>query len=146
MLKQNQLRTYYISKTLISLGSEMNVTFNNLLNNLIFVHSVNVLIAETRLNVILEDVNKLLLVKTTLKNKYLFDNATSTSLFKHFKPCKHFFFLISLARLNWVYDVVLCLALTQMFATADHNIKMFSKNATFLQNQFIKKLNCDLIS
>ena len=33
-----------------------------------------------------------------------------------------------------------------MFATADHNIKMFSKIAAFLQNQFYKKLICDLIS
>ena len=33
-----------------------------------------------------------------------------------------------------------------MFATADHNIKMFSKIATFLQSQFIEKLICDLIS
>ena len=33
-----------------------------------------------------------------------------------------------------------------MFATADHNIKMFLKIAPFLQNQFIKKLICDLIS
>ena len=33
-----------------------------------------------------------------------------------------------------------------MFAAADHNIKMFSKIATFLQNLFIKKLICDLIS
>ena len=33
-----------------------------------------------------------------------------------------------------------------MFATADHNIKMFSKIAPFLQNQFIKKLIYDLIA
>ena len=33
-----------------------------------------------------------------------------------------------------------------MFATKDHNIKMFLKIAIFLQNQFIKKLICDLIS
>ena len=38
------------------------------------------------------------------------------------------------------------LRLTQMFATADHNIEMFSKIAIFLQNQFIKKMICDLIS
>ena len=33
-----------------------------------------------------------------------------------------------------------------MFAAADHNIKMFLKIATFLQNQFIEKLIFDLIS
>ena len=50
---------------------------------------------------------------------------------------KVYLFSISLARLNWIYDVIICLVpLTQMFATADHNIKMFSKIATFLQNQF----------
>ena len=42
-------------------------------------------------------------------------------------------FFASLARLNWVYDVLIYLVrLTQIFATADHNIKMFSKIATFL--------------
>ena len=36
---------------------------------------------------------------------------------------------------NWVYDVLIrFLRLTYMFATADHNIKMFSKIASFLQN------------
>ena len=71
----------------------------------------------------------------------------SNSLFKHFKPSKHFFFSISLARLNWLYDIIICLVrLTQMFATADHYMKMFSKIAIFLQNQFIKKLISDLIS
>ena len=59
----------------------------------------------------------------------------------------HFFFSLSLPRLNWPYDVKMYLVrLTQMFATADYNIKMFSKIAPFLQNQFIKKLICDLIS
>ena len=56
------------------------------------------------------------------------------------------FLSFSLARLNWVYDVITCLVrLISMFTTADHNMKMFSKIATFLQNQFIKKLICDLI-
>ena len=42
---------------------------------------------------------------------------------------------LSFVRLNWVYDVIICLVrLTQMFATADHNIKMFSTIAVFLQN------------
>ena len=60
---------------------------------------------------------------------------------------KHFFFSISLARLNWVYDVLICLVrLTQMFANEDHNMKMFSKIATFLQNQFLNKLIYDFIS
>ena len=59
----------------------------------------------------------------------------------------HFFFSFSLARLNWLYDVIICLVrLTQMFATTDHNIKMFTKIAPFLQNQFTKKLIYDLIS
>ena len=59
----------------------------------------------------------------------------------------YFFFSISLVRLNWLYDVIAYLVqLTQIFAIADHNMKMFSKIATFLQNQFIKKLICDLIS
>ena len=59
----------------------------------------------------------------------------------------HFFFSFSFARLNWLYDVIIYLVrLTQMFATADHNIKMLSKIATFLQNRFAKKLICDLIS
>ena len=59
----------------------------------------------------------------------------------------HFFFACSFARLNWVYDVIIYpVRLTQMFATADHNIKMFSKIAPFLQNLFIKKLISDLIS
>ena len=58
-----------------------------------------------------------------------------------------FFFSISLARLNWVYDVIIYLVrLTQNFVTADYNIKMFSKIAPFLQNQFTKKMICDLIS
>ena len=59
-----------------------------------------------------------------------------------------FFFSISLfACLNWAYDVIICLVrLTQIFAIADHNIKMFSKIAAYLQNQFFKKLICDLIS
>ena len=33
-----------------------------------------------------------------------------------------------------------------MFGTKDHNMKMFSKIETFLQNQFIKKLIYDFIS
>ena len=56
-----------------------------------------------------------------------------------------FFFSFSLARLNWLYDVMIYLVrLTQMFATADQY--MFLKIATFLQNQFTKKLICDPIS
>ena len=63
------------------------------------------------------------------------------------KPFKDFFFSFTLARLNCLYDVIICLLrLTQMFTAADHNMKMFPKIATFLQNQFIKKLICDLIS
>ena len=58
-----------------------------------------------------------------------------------------FFFAFSLARLNWVYDVTICLVrLIQMFAIADHNIKMFSKIATFLQNQkILQKLQKHLV-
>ena len=42
---------------------------------------------------------------------------------------------------------MICLVrLTQIFATVDRNIKMFSKIAIFLQNQFNKKLICDDIS
>ena len=53
----------------------------------------------------------------------------------------------SLARLNWLYDVIIYLVrLTQIFATAHHNIKMLSKIATFLQNHFTKKLICGLFS
>ena len=56
-----------------------------------------------------------------------------------------FFFSCTLK--NWIYDVMICLArLMQIFATADHNMNMLSKIATFLQNQFNKKLICDLIS
>ena len=67
--------------------------------------------------------------------------------FKHFNPSMHLFFSFFFARLNWLYDVIIYLVrLTQMFATADHYIEMFSKIATFLQNQFTKKLICDLIS
>ena len=33
-----------------------------------------------------------------------------------------------------------------MFASADHNIKMFSKIATFLPNHYTKKLIFDLVS
>ena len=62
-------------------------------------------------------------------------------------PSMHFFSSFSLARLNRLYDVIICFVrLTQIFATADHNVKMFAKLALFLQNQFIKKLICDLIS
>ena len=58
-----------------------------------------------------------------------------------------FSFSFSLARSNWLYDVIIFLVrLTQIFATADHNIKMFLNIAPFLQNQFTKKLICDLIS
>ena len=47
-------------------------------------------------------------------------------------PLSIFFFSCSLARLNWLYHVIIYLVrLTQMFATADHNIKMFAKIAPF---------------
>ena len=65
------------------------------------------------------------------------------------KPFKHFFFFILLSLLNWLHDVIICLVgLIQMFTTAAHNtsMKIFPKIATFLQNQFNKKLICDLIS
>ena len=53
--------------------------------------------------------------------------------------------LSSLFRLNWVYDVIIyLLRLTQMLATAEHHINMFSKIATFMQNQFITNLICGL--
>ena len=58
----------------------------------------------------------------------------------------HFSSPFSLHAQNWLYDVIICpVQLTQIFATADHNIKMFAKIAIFLQNQFTKKLICDLI-
>ena len=89
----------------------------------------------------------MLSIKKLHSNKCLFDYATSTFLFKHLKPSKDFFFYNSLARLNGLYDIIICLVrLTQMFVTAHHNIKMFFKIAPFLQYQFIKKLICDLIS
>ena len=57
------------------------------------------------------------------------------------------FFFFLLARLNWFYDVIICLVrLTQIFATADHNIKTILEIATFLQNQFIEKPIFNLIS
>ena len=59
----------------------------------------------------------------------------------------HFFISFSLVRLNWLYDIIIYLVqLTQIFATAGHNMNMFSKIAIFLRNQFIKNLICDLIS
>ena len=51
------------------------------------------------------------------------------------KPFKDFFFSFTLAHLNCFYDAIICLVrLTQMFTAADHNMKMFPKIATFLQN------------
>ena len=47
------------------------VTLNDSLNNLFVVFSQKVLIAETRLNVFSGDVNKLLLIKTTLQQLML---------------------------------------------------------------------------
>ena len=62
-------------------------------------------------------------------------------------PLSIFFLSFSIARLNWVYDVIICIVrLTQILATADHNMKMFLEIAIFLQNQFIQKLICDLLS
>ena len=60
-----------------------------------------------RLNVLLEDIDKVLLIKTTLQQLKSFNNAMSTSLFKHFKPSMHFFFSFSLACLNWVYNIII---------------------------------------
>ena len=42
--------------------------------------------------------------------------------------------------------IIYLVRLIQIFATADHNMKMFSKIATFLQNRFTEKLICDFIS
>ena len=47
------------------------VTLNDSLNNLFVVFSQKVLIAETRLNVFSVDINKLLLMKTTLQQLML---------------------------------------------------------------------------
>ena len=45
----------------------MDITINDSLHNLVFVFSQKVLIAQTRLNVLLEDINKVLSIKTTLQ-------------------------------------------------------------------------------
>ena len=73
---------------------------NDLLNNLFFVFSQKVLIAETRLNLLSGDINKVLLIKTTLQQLMLFDYATNNYLFKHFMLSKHCLFSIPLAPLN----------------------------------------------
>ena len=71
MLKKNQLPTYLITKTFICLGSKMTSQSNDSLNNLFFVLSQKILIAETRLNVFLEDISKLLWTKTILQQLLL---------------------------------------------------------------------------
>ena len=47
------------------------VTINDSLNNLFFVFSQKVVIAETRFSVLLGDINKLLLIETTLQQLML---------------------------------------------------------------------------
>ena len=54
-------------KNLHLFGVKNDDTINDSLNNLIFVFSQKVLIAETRLNVLLGDIDRLLLIKTTLQ-------------------------------------------------------------------------------
>ena len=48
-------------------GVKNDVTINNSLHNLLFVLSQKVLIAETKLNVLSGDINKVLSIKTTLQ-------------------------------------------------------------------------------
>ena len=48
-------------------GVSNNVTINDSFNNLFFVFSQKELIAQARLNALLGDINKLLLIKTTLQ-------------------------------------------------------------------------------
>ena len=56
-------------------------------------------------------------------------------------PLSIFSSLFPLLAENWLYGVIIHLVrLTHVFATEDHNMNMFSKIATFLQNPFIKTL------
>ena len=52
-------------------GAENDVTTNDSLHNLFFVFSQKVLIAQTRLNVLLEDFDKMLSIKTILQQLLL---------------------------------------------------------------------------
>ena len=67
MLKQKPVFDLSHFKNFHLFRVQNDVTINDSLNNLFFVLSKKVLIAETRLNVLLEDINKLLLIKTTLQ-------------------------------------------------------------------------------
>ena len=62
-------------------------------------------------------------------------------------PRSIFVLYFACALKSGLYDVTIHLVrLPQIFATEDDNMKMFSKIATFSQNQFTKQLICDLIS
>ena len=67
LLKQKSASDLLDFKNFHLLGVENDVAINDLLNNLFFVLSQKVLVAQTRLNVLLENINKLLLIKTTLQ-------------------------------------------------------------------------------
>ena len=60
------------------------------MHNLFLLFFINILIAEKLLNAVSGDINKVLLIKTLYSNESLFDYAPTNSLFKHFKPSKHF--------------------------------------------------------
>ena len=66
MLKQKPASALPHYKNFHLFGVENDVKINDLLNNLFFVLSQKVLIAETQLNVLLGDINKLLLLKAAL--------------------------------------------------------------------------------
>ena len=67
MLKRKSASDLAHFKNFRLFGVENDITTNDLLNNLFFVLSQKVIIAQTRINVLLGDINKLLLIKTTLQ-------------------------------------------------------------------------------
>ena len=67
LLKQKPISDLLHFKIFHLFGVQNDVIINDSLNNLFFVIFQKVLIAETRLNVLLENFNKLLLIKTVLQ-------------------------------------------------------------------------------
>ena len=136
---ENQLPTYYITKAFNCLGYKM-TSYSTLYYIICFLFFLYKYWSHKRDWTFFQ---KILIScfrqKQFYNNYYLFDNAASTSLFKHLKPSMHFSSPFCLHAWNWLNGVIIRLVrLTQMFATEDHNIKMFSKITTFLQNQFTK--------
>ena len=67
LLKRKPISDLLHFKIFHLFGVQNDVIINDSLNNLFFVIFQKVLIAETRLNVLLENFNKLLLIKTVLQ-------------------------------------------------------------------------------